>query len=31
MDGVIDEVYACPVCGRIEARRASGPPELRQE
>ena len=31
MDGVIDEVYACPVCGRIEARRASGRPELRQD
>jgi hypothetical protein len=31
MDGVIDEVYACPLCGRIEARRASRPPERRQE
>jgi hypothetical protein len=30
MDGVIDEVYACPVCGRIAARRASGRPELQQ-
>jgi hypothetical protein len=31
MDGVIDEVFACPLCGRIEARRASRPPEWRQE
>ena len=31
MDGVIDDVYACPLCGRIEARRASRPPERRQE
>ena len=31
MDGVIDDVYACPVCGRIEARRASGRPEPRQD
>ena len=30
MDGVIDDVYACPVCGRIEARRASGRPQPRQ-
>ena len=31
MDGVIDGVFACPLCGRIEARRASRPPERRQE
>jgi predicted RNA-binding Zn-ribbon protein involved in translation (DUF1610 family) len=23
MDGVIEEVFACPNCGRIESRRAS--------
>jgi recombinational DNA repair protein RecR len=23
MDGVIEEIYACPVCGRIESQRAS--------
>ena len=27
MDGVIEDVYACPVCGRIESRRASARPE----
>jgi hypothetical protein len=31
IDGVIDDVYACPVCGRIESRRAGGNPEPRQE
>jgi hypothetical protein len=30
IDGVIDDVYACPVCGRIEARRASGRAEPQQ-
>jgi recombinational DNA repair protein RecR len=23
MDGVIEEVYACPVCGRIDSKRGS--------
>jgi hypothetical protein len=23
MDGIIEEVYACPVCGRIESQRES--------
>ena len=27
MDGVIEDVYACPVCGCIESRRASARPE----
>ena len=27
MDGVIDDVYACPVCGRIESRRAGASPD----
>jgi hypothetical protein len=31
MDGVIDDVYACPVCGRIESRRARGGPEPSRE
>jgi hypothetical protein len=24
-DGVIEEIFACPNCGRIESRRADGP------
>ena len=25
-DGVLEDVFACPRCGRIEARRAAPPP-----
>ena len=31
MDGVIEDVYACPVCGRIESRRAGPRPEPQRE
>ena len=31
MDAVIEDVYACPVRGRIESQRASAPPEPRRE
>ena len=26
LDGVIEEVFACPDCGRIESRRVTEPP-----
>jgi recombinational DNA repair protein RecR len=25
-DGVLEDVFACPTCGRIESRRAAPPP-----